>query len=61
LENPNGYFFYTILLMPCCYLIAVAVIFTITGTGFAIPSPIFLLPAVICKKIALFQANAFGA
>jgi hypothetical protein len=47
------------MLMPCCYLIAAAVFLTIAGAGFAIPGPIFLLPAVICKKIASFQANAF--
>jgi len=47
--------------MPCYYLIAVAVIFTITGTGFAIPRPVFLLPAVFCKKIAAFKAYALRA
>jgi hypothetical protein len=47
--------------MPGGYLIAVAAFFTITGTGFTIPSPIFLLPTVICKKIASLKANAFRA
>jgi hypothetical protein len=62
-EKPSGQskwlLIYYIILMPYCYLIAVAVFLTITGTGFAIPGPIFLLPTVFCKKIASFQANAF--